>query len=279
MTDIIDMNNNKITELATPTATTDAANKAYVDAAVSGVPGESYINAATFATGTGIITGTGVGSAGFTVDIDGRYPVGNVANTEFYLALQQNPVGTTYGNGVSTVPTYYFGQRAGDNDAMRFYTESAATNDITAVWEINDDIETGLTWLFRNKKTYGSYAATDALKIDGDGDVTVGKDLTITGGDIVLSGTGRIQGIDTVSDSTDAANKAYVDAHPGTGGTVTSVATGGGLDGGTITTTGTIEVEYDGVPTNIIQSGFDFTGDTVVPGRLYDDIRSWSNNY
>ena len=266
MTDIIDMNNNKITELATPTATTDAANKAYVDAAVSGVPGESYINAATFATGTGIITGTGVGSAGFTVDIDGRYPVGNVANTEFYLALQQNPVGTTYGNGVSTVPTYYFGQRAGDNDAMRFYTESAATNDITAVWEINDDIETGLTWLFRNKKTYGSYAATDALKIDGDGDVTVGKDLTITGGDIVLSGTGRIQGIDTVSDSTDAANKAYVDAHPGTGGTVTSVATGGGLDGGTITTTGTIEVEYDGVSTNILQSGFDFTTSTIVQG-------------
>jgi len=47
---------------------------------------------------------------------------------------------------------------------------------------------------------------------------------------------------------------------------VTSVATGGGLDGGTITTTGTIQVEYDGVATNIIQSGFDYTGDTVVPG-------------
>ena len=51
-------------------------------------------------------------------------------------------------------------------------------------------------------------------------------------------------------------------------GTVTSVATGGGLDGGTITTTGTLEVEYDGVSTNIIQSGFDFTGDTVVSGDL-----------
>ena len=38
------------------------------------------------------------------------------------------------------------------------------------------------------------------------------------------------------------------------------------MDGGAITTTGTIEVEYDGVPTNIIESGFDFTGDTVVPG-------------
>ena len=40
---------------------------------------------------------------------------------------------------------------------------------------------------------------------------TVAGDLTITGGDITLSGTGRIQGIDTVTDSTDAASKAYVD--------------------------------------------------------------------
>ena len=32
-----------------------------------------YVNAATFNTGTGVITGTGVGNAGFTVDIDGRY--------------------------------------------------------------------------------------------------------------------------------------------------------------------------------------------------------------
>ena len=32
-----------------------------------------YINAAAFNTGDGILTGTGVGSAGFTVDLDGRY--------------------------------------------------------------------------------------------------------------------------------------------------------------------------------------------------------------
>lgn len=36
-------------------------------------------------------------------------------------------------------------------------------------------------------------------------------DLTVTGGDITLDGTGRIQGIDTVSAGTDAANKTYVD--------------------------------------------------------------------
>ena len=40
---------------------------------------------------------------------------------------------------------------------------------------------------------------------------TLTGDLTVSGGDITLSGTGRIQGIDTVSASTDAANKLYVD--------------------------------------------------------------------
>ena len=43
------------------------------------------------------------------------------------------------------------------------------------------------------------------------GAFTVGSDLTVSGGDIILSGTGRIQGIDTVSAGTDAASKNYVD--------------------------------------------------------------------
>jgi len=57
--------------------------------------------------------------------------------------------------------------------------------------------------------------------------VNIDNDLTVSGGDITLGGTGRIQGIDTVSASTDAANKAYVDANSsslsgsGAGGRVT----------------------------------------------------------
>ena len=49
------------------------------------------------------------------------------------------------------------------------------------------------------------------------GNITVGtnanidNNLTVSGGNITLGGTGRIQGVDTVSASTDAANKAYVD--------------------------------------------------------------------
>ena len=42
-------------------------------------------------------------------------------------------------------------------------------------------------------------------------DVTLTGDLTVSGGDIILGGTGRIQGVDTVTSSTDAASKNYVD--------------------------------------------------------------------
>ena len=41
--------------------------------------------------------------------------------------------------------------------------------------------------------------------------VTFNADINISGGDITLGGTGRIQGVDTVSAGTDAANKTYVD--------------------------------------------------------------------
>ena len=50
----------------------------------------------------------------------------------------------------------------------------------------------------------GTTAPSSKLHINGD--------LTVGGGDIVLGGTGRIQGINTVTASTDAASKEYVDA-------------------------------------------------------------------
>ena len=83
---------------------------------------------------------------------------------------------------------------------------------------------------------------------------TVTGDLTVSGGDITLGGTGRIQGIDTVSSGTDAANKTYVDnAVAGSGsGTVTSVTAGTGMtQSGTSTVNPTLNViGGDGITAN-----------------------------
>ena len=46
---------------------------------------------------------------------------------------------------------------------------------------------------------------------------TFSADITVTGGDITLSGTGRIQGVDTVTAGTDAVNKTYCDGNDTTG--------------------------------------------------------------
>ena len=71
-----------------------------------------------------------------------------------------------------------------------------------------------------------------AIKLINNAEVS--GDLTVTGGDIILGGTGRIQGVDTVSAGTDAANKNYVDnSVPTVSNATITVTTGTGLDGAT----------------------------------------------
>jgi hypothetical protein len=86
-------------------------------------------------------------------------------------ALPQNPTGTTYGNGVSSVPPYLLSQAVGDNDGWRLYGESPATNQVRMVFELVDDIEDALPdqWAFRNKRTYTDYVARNEFFISGTG--------------------------------------------------------------------------------------------------------------
>ncbi len=100
-------------------------------------------------------------------------------------------------------------------------------------------------WAMQFDENGGSriyYNASERLTTTSAG-ATVTGDLTVSGGDIVLSGTGRIQGIDTVSASTDAANKAYVDNTAAA--LVTGVTAGAGLDGGGTSGTVTLSIESD----------------------------------
>ena len=81
---------------------------------------------------------------------------------------------------------------------------------------IDSDVnETGQGWSWNNNAQYGG--GTSVMTLNEGGDLQIDGDLTVDGGDITLGGTGRIQGIDTVTDSTDAASKAYVDGAVGGG--------------------------------------------------------------
>ena len=135
-------------------------------------------------------------------------------------------------------------------------------------------------------ETLGLLRSYAALNVGTTG--TFGGNVTISGGGITLGGTGRIQGVDTVSASTDAANKAYVDAvnvgvtqitagtnitisPVGGTGNVTINASGGG--GGTIGGTIAITELAVGDATDSIDGSSKLTFTYVSGGAGYDKLR------
>ena len=92
----------------------------------------------------------------------------------------------------------------------------------TGVWDtIRHYFDNEVVW------NPGILGGADDMNLDPFGNLSIGGDLTVNGGDITLVGTGRIQGIDTVSASTDAVNKAYVDANIPSGGPFLPLQPGG----------------------------------------------------
>ena len=118
------------------------------------------------------------------------------------------------------------------------------------------------------------------------GTITSGGTLTVQNGNISLgSGTGRIQGVDTVSASTDAANKAYVDAHPD--GTVTSVGLTCQGDaiaiiGTPVTTSGNLGITFQGDTSDYINGEGDLEAfpnipqGTITGGGVASRVAFWS---
>jgi hypothetical protein len=153
-----------------------------------------YVTGASFSTSTGVLTITGNNAAvGATVDLDGRFLL-DTTDT-FTGALTIN--GDIRGNGQQLVLnagesySYATGQT---NEFVYINAESGL--------EINSSPDNWASgWAGRNTTTIN----------DTSGNSTFANDISVLGGDIVLGGTGRIQGIDTVSAGTDAVNKNYVD--------------------------------------------------------------------
>ena len=120
--------------------------------------------------------------------------------------------------------------------------------------------------------TTGEIAITESTGNNGSvtvglpTDVTVAGDLTVSGGDITILGTGRITGIDTVSASTDAASKGYVDGLV-TGGLTFKDgfnAGSGAIDGGGNLTTGGSRVAISVGDYYVVTTGGSFYGSVTL---------------
>jgi hypothetical protein len=115
----------------------------------------------------------------------------------------------------------------------------------TSGYVLKSNANAAPTWVDPSTVIGGPYlpltggTLTGNLSISGSNSLTVGGALTGT----TATFSGLVSGI-TPTAAANFATKAYVDAHPGSGGTVTSVTAGNGLAGGTITTTGTLSTVH-----------------------------------
>ena len=115
---------------------------------------------------------------------------------------------------------------------------------------------------------------TDTVTVNLDDSITLTGDLTVSGGDIILGGTGRIQGVDTVTDATDAASKAYVDSAVAGGLNVKGGfnANTGAITGGGNLTSGGSRVAIAIGDYYVVTTAGNFFGNAATPLTVGDSV-------
>jgi len=185
----VDVNSARITELATPTAATDAATKAYVDSVAEGLHVHESCEVATTGTLTSITGGTitydngtaGVGatlttSSGNFDTIDGQ----SFSNGERILVKDES---TAANNGIYVKTSSTVLTRADDFDTP---TEMAG-GDFTFVSTGTQYNDTG--WVMTDAvATVGTNAVT-FVQFSGAGTFTAGAGLTLTGSEFSITNT------------------------------------------------------------------------------------------
>jgi hypothetical protein len=124
---------------------------------------------------------------------------------------------------------------------------TSGTNSAIATLTGSDGSSDAVTFSGTTNETTVANLASGNITIGLPDNVTLGGDLTVSGGDITLGGVGRIQGIDTVSAGTDAVNKTYVD-----NAVVGNLVFQGGYNAATNTP------DLDSSPSNTIKKGWSY---------------------
>jgi len=185
----VDVNSARITELATPTAATDAATKAYVDSVAEGLHVHESCEVATTGTLTSITGGTitydngtsGVGatlttSSGNFDTIDGQ----SFSNGERILVKDES---TAANNGIYVKTSSTVLTRADDFDTP---TEMAG-GDFTFVSTGTQYNDTG--WVMTDAVATVGTSAVNFVQFSGAGTFTAGAGLTLTGSEFSITDT------------------------------------------------------------------------------------------
>lgn len=178
----------KITNLGTPLNNTDAATKAYVDNAISGLSWKAPVRVATSAAGT-LATSFANGQ---TID-------GIVLATNDRILIKNQAVGGE--NGIYTVNAAGAPTRATDNDAAAEFNNAAC---YVSVGTVNPDT----AWVCTTDQpiTVGT-TPTVWVQFTGLGQITAGSGLTQTGNTInAIGGTGMDVQADVINVSRVSGN-------------------------------------------------------------------------
>tara|TARA_R110002020_G_scaffold463609_1_gene683736 strand:- start:76 stop:1518 length:1443 start_codon:yes stop_codon:yes gene_type:complete len=158
-------------------------------------------------------------------------------------------------------------------DTYSLSTSSSSQGIVDIILDASAGTDTSVTLEEANSSSVQiSRDASGNIEFSLRNNVTVPGDLTVGGGDISLTGTGRIQGVDTVTAATDAANKQYVD---------NAVVGGFNVKGGFNANTGTTAVAGTDLYTNtavavgdyyVVTTAGNFFGNSATPLTVGDSV-------
>jgi hypothetical protein len=191
----VDLNSQKITNLATPTASTDAANKGYVDAAVVGIDWKASVRAAT----TAAVTLATAFENGDVLD-------GVTLATGNRILVKDQADGAE--NGIYVVNATGAPTRATDADTSAEITASFAV----FVEEGTANADSGWTLTNNGTVTIGTTALV-FTQFTGLGQITAGNGLTKTANTLdVVAGLGIVSNANDVAIDTAVVVRKYATA-------------------------------------------------------------------